>query len=61
MLVIMILAAGPHSPHKTLDKFVKSMMNFSPNDGEKWRTNEPNVGEFNMTRVKQWNFERLSM
>ena len=57
----MILAVGSHSPHKTLDKFVESFTNFLPNDGEKWRANEPDIGKFDMPRVKRWNFDKLGM
>jgi len=59
-LIVLILVAGQRSPHKTLDVFVKRSTNFSPTDGQKWCADEPELDDFDMEKMKAFNFERLS-
>jgi hypothetical protein len=59
-LIVLILVAGQRSPHKMLDAFVKRSTNFSPTDGQKWYADEPELGHFDMQKMKAWNFEGLS-
>jgi hypothetical protein len=55
-LITLILATGPNSPHKILNKLVKSFTNFSPTDGEKWCAAEPDVSNID---IEEWNFDRM--
>jgi hypothetical protein len=54
----LILATGPNSPHKILDKFVKSFTNFSPTDGEMWYAAEPDVEDFHLEKL---DFDRMGV
>ena len=60
-LVFLILVAGRRSPHKMLDVFVKTLASFAPTDGHMWSALEPALDYFDMKKLKQWNFERLSV
>lgn len=61
VLIVLVLVAGPYSPHTILDKFVESSTKFLPTDGEKWCTKEPDVREFDVEKMTGWNFDRLSV
>lgn len=60
ILIFFILVAKQHSPHRILDLFIKESTGFTPTDGEKWSTTEPEIRGLDMTRLKGWNFDRLN-
>ena len=60
-LVVFILAAGPYSPHKILNKFVENSTNFLPTDGEQWCADEPDIGNLYMEEASKWRFDKLSV
>jgi hypothetical protein len=64
MLVASVLADGPRSPHKILNRFVETSTNFLPTDGDVWCANEnelPKIFNFNVDKLRGWNFDRLSV
>ncbi len=58
VLIELILANGPNSPHKILNSFVQSSTKFLPTDGEKWCNDEPNIDDFHL---KMWKFDRMGV
>jgi hypothetical protein len=60
-LVALVLVAGPKSPHKILNQFVKKNTNFRPTDGEKWCAGEPDIGNIIIKKSMGWEFNRLGM
>lgn len=61
-LIASVLAFGPYSPHKTLNKFVELSTNFRPTDGEKWCADEADINFNNKTaRAPTQNFSRLGV
>ena len=61
-LILLVLLAGRRSPHQVLDKYVNTLVNFTPTDGQAWWACESGtLGDSGMISFTWWQFEKLSM